>query len=388
MTPALPKPIAVGRQLTDDHVRFRDRLCRFLHETLTPEVRETHRDDTQQDGWSREYCREFKRALAHEGFIGYAWPSEHGGADGDLLHDHLLADELEYHAAPATTEPSLTYVPHAILRNGTDRQKAELLPGLRAGELYVFLGYSEPEAGSDLANISCLALRDGNDYLITGQKSYSSRADRADYGLVIARTDPTSERHRGLTLFLVDMTLPGITVAQHPTVAGFLHPSVHFDAVRVPQAAIVGSLGGGWSVLMDAIDFERAGASCPGQCERHLDALCETEVDSDRLVTLAIETTAAREYARMVVGAQIRGERVQHETSVALLMKRETARAAQSAAFELLGPQAVLAAGAEGTVAHGDFERAYRQDMSFSFAAGGFDIVRDVIARRGLGFVR
>jgi alkylation response protein AidB-like acyl-CoA dehydrogenase len=179
---------------------------------------------------------------------------------------------------------------------------------------------------------------------------------------------------------------------------------VHFDSVRVPRSAIVGNLGEGWRVLMGAIDYERAGASCTGLAERHMDALCRCVIEDeydlglehadsaamalDRLVTLAVETTAAREYARMVVAAQVRNERVEHETSVALLLKREVARAAQSTALELLGPRVVLGVGAEGGVADGDFEHAYREDVYFSFAAGGFDIVREVIARRGLGFPR
>lgn len=140
--------------------------------------------------------------------------------------------------------------------------------------LSIFLGYSEPEAGSDLANISSVGVPDGDGYLITGQKSYSSRADRADFGFVIARTDPASERHPGLTLFLVDMALPGITVTRHPTMAGFLHPSVHFDGVRVARTAVIGAPGEGWSVLMGALDYERAGASATGLAERHLDGPC------------------------------------------------------------------------------------------------------------------
>ena len=404
MTPGLPRPIAAGHALTADHRRYRDRLCAFLEASLTAEVREAERDLSEQDGWSATFCREFKRSLAREGFLGHAWPSAYGGGDGDLLHDHLLADELEYHRAPGYGDPSLTYVPQTLLRSGSEAQRRALLPALRAGELSIFLGYSEPEAGSDLANISSVAMPDGEGYLITGQKSYSSRADRAAFGFVIARTDSASQRHRGLTLFLVDMALPGITVTRHPTMAGFLHPSVHFDGVRVPRTAVIGAPGEGWSVLMAALDYERAGASATGLAERHLDALCgcliadedalAPEADAgtamalDRLVTLAVETTAAREYVRMVVAAQARGERVEHETSVALLVKREAVRQAQSTAMELLGPRVVLAAPAAGRVADGDFEHAYREDVYFSFAAGGFDIVREVIARRGLGFPR
>jgi alkylation response protein AidB-like acyl-CoA dehydrogenase len=194
VTPSLPRLAPAGHRLTDDHRRFRDRLCSFLGERLTPEVRAAQRDLTEQDGWSAAFCREFKAALGSEGFLGYAWPSAYGGGDGDLLHDHLLADELEYHRAPGYGEPSLTYVPHTLLRSGTEAQRQAMLPGLRAGATNVFLGYSEPEAGSDLANIASTAVPDGDEFLITGQKSYSSRADRAHYGLVIARTDPGSHR--------------------------------------------------------------------------------------------------------------------------------------------------------------------------------------------------
>ncbi len=330
------------------------------------------------------------------------WPAEYGGGGKDLVYQMIFAEEIEYHRAPSL-EPAIGYIPQVLLDHGTEEQKLFFLPRLRRGELAVFLGYSEPEAGSDLANIKTVAVEGTDGYVITGQKVYSSYADISDYGFVVARTDPSSVRHRGLSLFLVDMRSPGINLSSYRTVAGTDHHSVHFDHVVVPKTGLVGQLHQGWRVLMGAIDFERATIASPGLLDRQLDRLIahsltsdeagtrpiiEDPVATDRLVTLAVEMEAARLYAYHVADLQARGERPQHETSLAVLLKREAARLADVAAVELLGPYAQLRGDTPLAPFQGAVEHEYREHLFFSFAAGGFDITRAVIATRGLGLPR
>jgi alkylation response protein AidB-like acyl-CoA dehydrogenase len=295
----------------------------------------------------------------------------------------------------------LTYVPNAILALGSESQKEIFLPQLSRGELSWFVGYSEPEAGSDLASLKTVAVSNGDDFILTGQKAFSSDAHFADYGLVIARTDPDPKKHRGLSMVIVDMSSPGVRVTTQETLAGWTHHSVYFDNVLVPKPMLVGARGEGWKVVMGAIDHERAALAAPGMNAMQLDRLIgfagattdgarpiDDPVIRDRLAALAIEAEGARLMAYEVASMQARGLTPQHETSLAVLAKRETARAFDVLGMEMLGQAAPLRSAASDAFLDGDVELEYRDHLYFQFAAGGFDITRNIIAVRGLGLPR
>ena len=269
------------------------------------------------------------------------------------------------------------------------------------GELSWFVGYSEPDAGSDLANLKTKAVEDGDDFVITGQKAFSSDAHMADYGWLATRTTNTGKKHEGLTMFIVDMTSPGVTVQEYPTLAGWTHHSVHFDNVRVPKSMMVGEKDQGWKIVMGAIDFERAALATPGLCNYQLDRLiawCAHKRDGERLlddpivrdelVRLAIEAEAGKLMSYWLASLHAKGLRPQHETSLALLVKRETARRMDVAGMELLKQFAPVRKGSTGCELEGEVEVEYRDHLYFQFAAGGFDITRNVVATRGLGLPR
>lgn len=386
---------------TDDEKAFRAEVRAFLEQELTPEVWKRHRDFNEYGVWSQSFTKEFRHKLGEKGYLGIAWPKEHGGGGCSRIHQMILWDELEYHRAPGV-DRSVTYVPNAIQAFGSPAQKAEFLPRMCRGELTWFVGYSEPEAGSDLANVKTKAVEDGDCYVITGQKAFSSDGHMADYGWVLTRTDPASEKHRGLTLFIVDMKSAGVTVAEYPTLAGWKHHAVHFDNVRVPKSMIVGDVDQAWRVVMGAIDFERAALSSTGLIEREMDRLlgwCLTEEDGDRrliddpvvqdkLVGAAIEAEGTRLITYWLASLHDHGLRPQHETSLALLVKRETVRHIDILSMDLLGPRVPLQSGAPGAPLDGEAESDYRDHLYFQFAAGGFDITRNVMAIRGLGLPR
>ena len=307
---------------------------------------------------------------------------------------------MEYHRAPGI-DRSVTYVPNALMTFGSEAQKAEFLPQMSHGELAFFVGYSEPEAGSDLANLKTRAVEDGDDFIITGQKAFSSDAHMANYGWVATRTDPTASKHRGITMFIVDMKSAGITISQHPTLAGWTHHAVNFENVRVPRSMMVGVRDEGWKVIMGAIDFERAALASPGLVSFQLDRLlawCAQDRDSgrllddpvvqDELVRLAIEAEGVRLMSYWLASLHARGLRPQHETSLALLAKRETSRLLDVAGMSLLGALAPLRSGSPHAPLEGEVEVEYRDHLYFQFAAGGFDITRNVVATRGLGLPR
>src|SRR5690606_10757038 len=197
------------------------------------------------------------------GYIGMGWPSEYGGGGRERIYQTIFWDEMTYARAPGL-DRSITYVPNALLAMGSEEQKKTFLPRIIRGELSWFVGYSEPEAGSDLANLKTQAVQDGDEFVITGQKSFSSDAHKADYGWVATRSDSTLSKHRGLSMFIVDMKSPGVKITQHPTMAGWTHHAVYFDNVRVPRSMLVGQLHEGWKVVMGAIDFERGALAAHG----------------------------------------------------------------------------------------------------------------------------
>lgn len=380
---------------TEEQLSFRDELRAFFARELTPEIWQAHRDLNEQGMWTPAFTKAFRRRLGEAGYIGMGWPREYGGGGRSRIFQSIFWDEMEYYRAPGL-DRSITYVPNALMAFGTPAQKAMLLPRIIRGELSWFVGYSEPEAGSDLAALKTRAVADGNDFVITGQKAFSSDAHMADYGWVAARTDPDAPKHKGITLFVVDMSLPGVSVTKYPTLAGWTHHAVHFDNVRVPRSMMVGELHQGWKVVMGAIDFERAALSSPGMTTMQLDRLigwCGPEriadpLVADELVRLAIEAEGARLSHYWLASLHAKGAMPQHETSLALLVKREVARRLDVAGLDLLGPHAPLRAGSPHAQLDGDVEVEYRDHLYFQFAAGGFDITRNVVATRGLGLPR
>jgi alkylation response protein AidB-like acyl-CoA dehydrogenase len=387
--------------LTAEERRFRSEVREFIKRELPPEAWLEHRDPTEHSGWSQEFTKAFRQKLGAAGYIGMGWPAEYGGGGRSRIYQMLFWDEMTYSRAPGL-DRSLTYVPSSLLAFGTEEQKKLLLPRVMRGEVSWFVGYSEPEAGSDLANLKTRAVADGDDFVITGQKSFSSDAHKADYGWVVVRTDPSSAKHRGLSMFIVDMKSPGIRITEHPTMAGWIHQAVYFDEVRVPRSMLVGEVDQGWKIVMGAIDFERGALASHGVVDFQLDRLLswsarekadgsrelDDPVVQDELVRLAIESETTRLTTYWIASLHARGLRPQHETSLAVLVKRETARKLDIASMERLGPFAPLRAGSPWAPMHGEVEEEYRDRMYFQFAAGGFDITRNVIAVRGLGLPR
>lgn len=370
---------------------FRRSLSAFLDGLLTPEVRAKHYDPGEYGGaWSAEFRREFAKILGKEGFLGRAWPVEYGGRGQSVVYDAILFDEIEYHEAPFL-EPSVCYVPFTILKYGTEAQKAHFIPKLLLEGLSVFVGYSEPEAGSDLANLSTVAQPVEGGYLINGAKYYSTFAANADYGLLAVRTQPRGERkHDGISLILVPMDAPGVELHEHRMMTGEAHHAVYFTDVFVEESMLVGEDGRGWPALMAAINYERLVIAASGQADLLLEHLREhvleapDPVASYRLVSAAIEARAASLYCDSVVRRSgSLDEDPGDGATVAQLMKREAVRSIESMSLELLGAASTVRGGEEA-VADGRFAKMFIEDIMMEFAAGGFDITRQVISRRVL----
>ena len=200
-------------------------------------------------------------AMAERGWFGFGWPPEAGGRNASLAEQVVLQEEVTYARAPVRTQlSSVMLLGNSILRHGTARQQAAFLPLIRAGRLHFCLGYSEPEAGSDLASLKTRAQRSGDDggWVINGQKLWTTGGHLASHVWLATRTDPdASPRHAGITVFLVPMDTPGITIQQHRALSGEVSCTVFYDDVRVPDSARVGEVNGGWKVITDALAGER-----------------------------------------------------------------------------------------------------------------------------------
>jgi alkylation response protein AidB-like acyl-CoA dehydrogenase len=284
---------------------------------------------------------------------------------------------------------------HSILRHGTAEQQAEFLPLLREGRMAFCLGYSEPEAGSDLASLRTRAERDGDSWVINGQKAWTTRGHTASHVWLAVRTDPDAQpRHAGITIFLVPMDTPGITVQQHVALSGEISCTVFYDDVRVPDAMRVGEVDGGWRVITDALASERIvmGGISSVLLRQLDDVLTQVRADPtarlgpagsarrDRLSALAARLQATRVLVLAATRATA-GRDARLYPPMAAVLGGDLAEDFGERVLELLGPEAALAD------APGGFEAALRLAPMFVIGGGTNDIQRGVIAR-ALGLAR
>lgn len=241
--------------------RFRHELRSWLAANLTDDVRAAGRRLSEPGAF--ETLRAWNRRMADAGWAAIAWPREYGGRGATALEQLVYAEETTAARAPLPVNViGMNNIAPAVIRYGTEAQKRELLPRMMRADDVWCQGMSEPEAGSDLAALRTGAVRDGDDFVVSGRKIWTSLGHRADWCQLYARTDPTAARHDGISCFLVDLHRPGVEARPLVTLSGDTDfAEVHFDEVRVPAAALLGPLHGGWRVATTTLSHERAGAA-------------------------------------------------------------------------------------------------------------------------------
>jgi alkylation response protein AidB-like acyl-CoA dehydrogenase len=343
------------------------------------------------------------RAMAERGWFGLGWPASAGGRDATLAEQVALHEELTYSRAPVQAQlNAVTLLGSSILRHGTEEQKAAFLPLIRAGQLRFCLGYSEPEAGSDLASLRTRADRDGSGWVINGQKLWTTRGHVASHVWLAVRTDQEAvPRHAGITVFLVPMDTPGIVVRQHRGLSGEISCTVFYDDVRVPDSARVGEVNGGWKVITDALAGERVvmGGVAAGLLRQLDDLLAVLRGDPDarigprgsarraRLAELAVTLQASRALAAAAIGATAAGGGTRLEAPMAAVLGGELAEAFGEAMLDILGPEAALSGDNPQVPGGGAFEYGLRLSIMYVVGGGTNDIQRGLIAR-ALGLPR
>ena len=246
---------------SDDDIRFREEVRAFLDERLTPDLREAGRLMTSVYS-DHDASLRWQRILHERGWAAPAWPVEYGGCDWSLTQHYIFSRESTLAGAPALSPMGIRMVAHAIIAYGTQEQKDYFLPRILTGEVFFCQGYSEPEAGSDLAALSMAAVDDGDDLVCTGSKIWTTHASEANWMFALVRTSRNAKKQQGITFVLIDMTAPGIQIRPLVMTSGEeIQNQVFFDDVRVPKSNVIGDIDDGWTVAKYLLEFERGGGA-------------------------------------------------------------------------------------------------------------------------------
>jgi alkylation response protein AidB-like acyl-CoA dehydrogenase len=341
--------------------------------------------------------RGFMRKLAERGWLGMSWPKEYGGQEKSGIYDFILTEALSRWGAPQPGK-GVGIVGKTIIRNGNEKLKQFFLPKIIRGEVEFAIGYSEPQAGSDAANMQLRATKVDGGWKLDGKKIWTTSAHFADWYWVGARTD-TSHKHKGITLFLVEMNHPGLTIHPTMTIGDERTNEVFFDDVFVSDDFVVGEVNRGWTYICEALDLERFAMMPVGPLEKKVEALVdwarETRRDGEavredpRARRVVAEAVTKLEVARMLqrrVISQALTERVPTvESSQYKLFMNEHGQRVANAALDLMGAAGQLKPGEREAPVDGRFERSYRYTVVDTIGGGTSEIQKNIIARRGLG---
>jgi len=381
---------------TPEQERLRQELREYFGELMTPEVRAALAggDDDLGDG---QAYRSVVRQLGRDGWLALGWPAEYGGRGGTTFDQLIFTDEAARARVPV---PFLTIntVGPTIMRFGTPSQKAFFLPRIAAGEIHFSIGYSEPEAGTDLASLRTTAVRDGEEYVINGQKMWTSLIQYADYVWLACRTDPAAERHRGLSIVIVPTDAPGFSWTPVPTVAGVVTSATYYSGVRVPVTSLVGEENRGWALITNQLNHERVALTSAAPVQAALadvrDWAASTKLASGERVIDAewVQLNLARVHAKAEFlkllnwrVASAGGVLGPADASATKVFGTEFAVEAYRLLMEVLGAAAVARSGSPGAVLAGRIERAHRAALILTFGGGTNEVQRDIIAATALG---
>ena len=352
------------------------------------------------DAWIQGYSPEFTKKVAQKGWIGLSWPKEYGGQGRSHVDRFVLTEEMLRYGAPAACHWFADrQIAGSIIKYGTEEQKQELLPKILRGEAYVGLGMSEPQAGSDLASLQTRAVEDGDEYIIDGQKMWTSCAGFMNYIYLLARTDFEALKHRGISEFIIDTSLPGITIT--PTIDitdSEAWGEVFFDNVRIPKSCLIGEKNRGFYQVMNQLDYERAGLERLMGNYPLFDAIIqftkETEQDGkplskdalirQKLAQLQIEFEVGRLLTYRVALA-IDEDRIPNvEAAMAKVYSTAFEQHLANMATDILGLYGQLLAESKWVPILGMAPHSYLGSKGYSLQAGTSEILRNIIASRGL----
>jgi alkylation response protein AidB-like acyl-CoA dehydrogenase len=382
-----------------EEMAFQKEVERFLEENRSPEVMDPNPEQLSQTVETPPK-RTLMRKLARRGWLGMSWPREYGGQERSGVYDFLLTEALSRFGAPQPGK-GVGIVGKTIIRNGNDKLKEYFLPRIIRGEIEFAIGYSEPNAGSDAANMQLKATRDQarGGWVLNGQKTWTTSAHFADWYWVGARTDPEATKHRGITLFLIRMDDRGLDVRPTYTIGDERTNEVFFNDVFVSDDFVVGQVNKGWTYICEALDLERFAMMPVGPVEKKVEALCEWLRDAEqdgkplrgdprvrgRIAQLVTQLEVSRMLQRRVISEAMKGGVPTVEASQYKLYMTEFGKRVANTALDLMGAAGQLKPDEDGALLNGRFERSYRYTVVDSIGGGASEIQKNIIARRGLG---
>ena len=379
-----------------EHLAFRDELRDFIARWRTPELLA---EFAATYGAGGPELSKFRTALEETGYARMCWPVEHGGQGRDLLYQFIFVEEMEYWGMPYG---NLTYtsIGPSIRQFGSEQQKAKYLPGIWSGESTFAIGYSEPNAGTDLAALRTRAVRDGDEWVINGQKIWTSLADVATHIWLAVRTNPDAPKHRGISVIIVPTDAAGLTIRPLHAMYGGHTCETFYDDVRVPVENLVGGEGDGWGIVMHALNHERVGLAATGSLARLFDQLVAHLAEQrperladpllrQRLAELMLDLCEHRALALRNAWVIAQGGTPIAEASMAKVSASELRTHIANVAMDLLGRYGALSKeSGELAPAEGRMEWSFRISPIFRFGGGTNEVMRDIIAGAGLGMPR
>lgn len=380
---------------TDEQKAFRAELRDYFAKMMTEALVKELSGDGEGGG------PEFRKAMmqmGQDGLLGVGWPKEHGGQGRTPIEQFIFADEVQTAGFPL---PFLTLntVGPTIRHYGSEDQKHEFLPKVLAGELFFAIGYSEPGAGTDLASLQTTAVRDGKQWVINGQKMWTSLAGYSDYIWLAARTDPGKSKHRGLSMFLVPTTAKGYSRQAIRTVGGVTTNATFYDNVRVPADALIGGENNGWALITGQLNHERISLMSIGPIRRNLREITQwakdTVIDGAPVIDKPwVRENLARVYSKIQIvrlmnwkqaWAAQAGQPNPADASAMKVFGSELNMEAYRLLMEITNARAGLGADSPGAVMQGRIESAYRNGLILTFGGGTNEVQRDIIAMAGMG---
>ncbi|WP_280507071.1 acyl-CoA dehydrogenase family protein [Nocardia flavorosea] len=385
---------------TPEHDQLRAELRDYFARLITPERRAALSAQTGEYGQGNVY-REVVAEMGRDGWLALGWPEEYGGQNRPMLDQLIFTDEAAIAGAPV---PFLTInsVAPTIMHYGSEEQKKFFLPKIAAGDLHFAIGYSEPGAGTDLASLRTTAVRDGDDYVINGQKMWTSLIAYADYVWLAVRTDPAAKKHKGISMLIVPTTAEGFSYTPVHTMAGPDTSATYYQDVRVPVTSLVGPENGGWPLVTNQLNHERVALTSAAALQLALAQTAawakETKAaDGSRVfdrewVQLNLARVHAKvEYLKLMnweiaSRADAGGDAAPRpwDASACKVYGTELSTEAYRLLMEVLGPQASLRQDSPGSVLRGRLERMHRAALILTFGGGTNEVQRDIIAMTAL----
>jgi 3-oxocholest-4-en-26-oyl-CoA dehydrogenase alpha subunit len=383
---------------TEEQEALRRRLREYYDDLLTPEVR----DELSRSQGVGPTMRRIVRQMGADGWLGIGWPEEYGGQGRSALEQFIFFDESMRSGAPV---PMLTIntVGPTIMQFGTNEQKDFFLPKILRGEIHFCIGYTEPGAGTDLAALKTKAVRDGEEYVINGQKTFTSLAGDADYVWLATRTNPEVKKHKGISMFVVAMDTPGIKVVPMRLMGEHNINQVFYTDVRVPASSLVGGENNGWSIITNQLNHERVTLCSSGIIERSLEEVLvwardNKLADGRRVIDQEwVQLSLAKVHAKLeflklinwkVAWTATEGRLEVADASTIKAFGTEFYLEAFRLLFEIVGERGYLRPGSADSVLHSHLESLYRGLLILTFGGGTNEVQRDLISTFGLGMPR